>query len=56
MQGLAGTEDITVGTGSPYYYSTLLMINVVQIDGNRSQAYVDIEKPVATATADPDGH
>lgn len=55
VQGPAGTEAVTVGTGSPYYYSSLLMINVVQIDGNRSQAYVDIEKPVATATATPTG-
>ncbi len=55
VQGLAGTEDVTVGTGNPYYYSTLLMINVVSIDSNRSQAYVDIEKPVATATAAPTG-
>lgn len=53
VQGLAGTEDITVGTGNPYYYSNLLLINVVSIDSNRSQAYVDIEKPVTSPTATP---
>ncbi|HEY3274589.1 MAG TPA: NEW3 domain-containing protein [Methanocella sp.] len=54
VQGVAGTEDVTVGTGDPYYYSNLLLIHVVQIDNNRSQAYVDIQKP-ATATATPTG-
>jgi uncharacterized membrane protein len=55
VQGPAGTQDVTVGTGNPYYYGNLLLINVVQIDNNRSQAYVDIEKPSAAATATPTG-
>jgi uncharacterized membrane protein len=55
VQSAYGWENVTVTPGQPYYYNTLLLINVVTLDVANKQAYVDIEVPVSTPTPSPTG-
>ncbi len=55
VQSAYGSESVKVTPGQPYYYSTLLMINVVTLDAANRQAYVDIEVPQSTPTPTPTG-
>ncbi|OPY28877.1 MAG: NPCBM-associated, NEW3 domain of alpha-galactosidase [Methanocella sp. PtaU1.Bin125] len=49
------TQNVTISQGNSFTTSDWLVVSVVTLDGAAQKAYIDISKPVTTATPTPTG-